>query len=354
MSSESISYKCPSCGAQLIYDPGGKLKCGACGNAYTPEILKKTDPAGEAFRWDPLQTERVEAPLENTAVYVCRACGAAIEADATAITSHCPFCDNELILTDRLSDGLRPNVIIPFAIGKEDAVGRVREHFKNKKLLPGNFRSTHTLEKLQAIYVPFWLFDAVMDGEMVMEGVRTRHYSDDEYDYTETSRYHIEVDGSIPFVKLPIDASVKMSDDLMDAIGPYDYRGLKPFSPAYLSGFLADRFDETPESSLPRAAGRMRADAEITLRKQIGRYDTVTMQRCNIDMRNPSVRYALLPVYLLNVLYGGKSYRFAVNGQSGKVTGELPQSRGRMLAVVAGWTAGLGSLIGTALYLLIR
>lgn len=60
------------------------------------------------------------------------------------------------------------------------------------------------------------------------------------------------------FEKVPVDASSKMPDDHMDSIEPYDYKKLKPFSTAYLPGYLADKFDVTVEQSRERRISAVR------------------------------------------------------------------------------------------------
>ena len=129
------------------------------------------------------------------------------------------------------------------------------------------------------------------------------------------------------FSKIPVDGSEKMDNDLMDALEPFDYSGLKEFNPAFLSGFLADRFDEDPDKSLPRASERMKNSAEEIFLDCVSEFDSKSIKNSNFHLVDPSVKYVLLPVYLLNLSYKDKNYRFAVNGQTGKVVGELPISK---------------------------
>ena len=56
-----------------------------------------------------------------------------------------------------------------------------------------------------------------------------------------------------------------------------------------------------------------------------------------LHVRNSRARYALLPVWILNTKYRGKIYTFAMNGQTGKMTGSFPICPKR----TAGWFAGI-------------
>ncbi|MBP5245262.1 MAG: hypothetical protein J6036_02260 [Clostridia bacterium] len=335
-SNDIISYKCPSCASPLVYGVDGKLTCSSCGNTYEPEalqVLERSEVESEGFDWGDYtkKFENEKEVLENTSIYICRSCGAAIEADETLAATHCPYCDNEIILSDRLTGGLKPNAVIPFKISEKTLEDSVKNYFKNKPLLPSNFITTQKMSKIKGIYVPFWLFDSQIDGQMFFNGSKTRFYSDSSYNSTETKHYIIENDGKMKFSKIPVDASVKMDNDLMDAVEPYDYSELVDFNPAYLSGFFADRFDEDPGMSIPRAETRMNESAEAVFRNSVTGFDSLTLKSKNLKLTDSTVKYVLLPVYLLNLKYMGKNYRFAINGQTGKVVGELPISKFKKL-----------------------
>lgn len=353
------SYKCPACGAPLLYTTSGKMGCRSCGNSYEIEILQKKLPDGkdEGFDWGDYkkQFQAGQEKLTDRVVYICRSCGAEIETDGTTAATHCPYCDNEVLATDRLSGGLKPNGVIPFAIEKKDAVRAVKAHFQHKRLLPRAFLSTHKIEKIQGIYVPFWLFDTGLTGELELDGTRTRHYEDKDYRYTETKHYLVHVSGAMSFSHVPVDGSKKMDDDLMDALEPFDYSGLKLFDAAYLSGFLADRFDDDPDASLPRASERMKDSAAGVLSEEgDAGYDSLTLKRSHMTLDNPSVKYVLLPVYLLNLKFQNKNYRFAVNGQTGKVVGELPVSKAVSRLYFGGIASAVTALVTFLMYLLLR
>ncbi len=329
---KTVSYKCPACGSPLTYDTSGKLVCGACSNEFEVDAVKKFSEAeneSNGFEWGDYKKdfESGSEKLENTRVYVCKFCGAAIETDGTTAATHCPYCDNEVIISEQLTGSIKPNAVIPFKVDKNAAVAAVKKHFKGKKLLPNDFAAEHKLGKITGVYVPFWLFDSGIDGNMNLNTTNVRHYSDSDYNYTETKHYLVTLDGQMRFSKIPVDGSEKMDNDLMDALEPFDYSELTDFNPAYLSGFLADRFDEDPDESLPRASARMNNSAQDVFKSCASEFDSVSVKSSNMSLVDPSVKYVLLPVYLLNLKYKDKNYRFAVNGQTGKVVGELPISK---------------------------
>ncbi|MBR5767463.1 MAG: hypothetical protein IKX86_02140 [Clostridia bacterium] len=361
-SSENRSYKCPACGSPLVFTTDGNLSCGSCGNTFSVdsvELLGSVGEGQEGFNWSTFKDELNggDGKLDNTVTYVCRSCGAEIETEATTSATHCPYCDNEIIITDRLTGGLRPNAVIPFRVDKKGLEDVVRNYFKGKKLLPKDFLDTNKLSKVQGVYVPFWLFDAGIEGSVMMKATQVSHYSDVNYDYTETRYFAVRLDGSMGFDKVPVDGSKKMDDDLMDSIEPYDYSGLVDFRSGYLSGFLADRFDDDPDASLPRAEARMKRSAETELcavANSSSLYTTMYMSSSDLRVTDASVKYVLLPVYLVNVYYGGKRYRFAVNGQTGKIVGELPVDKKKKTGYFLLHMASAAAVVGTILYFLLR
>ena len=354
---QTVTYKCPYCDAPLRYIAGGKqLGCASCGNKFAPELLeqysrftKKDAP----FDWgDYKKSFQRDLRRSEKPVYVCRSCGAALETDETVASLSCPYCDNEIVLSDRLSGGLQPNGVIPFALDQKAAV---RNYFKGKKLLPRDFTAFHTLSKIKGVYVPFWLFDAGVDGDAAFDCTTVRRYSDSDYDYTETKHYLVRVSGSMRFSGVPVDGSEKADDDLMSALEPFDYSGVVPFDPGYLAGYLSDRFDSDPDESLPRASERMEDCTAAHLRSAVGDgYNSVSFKGSDLRLDAPGVKYVLLPVYLLNVNYGGKSYRFAVNGQTGRIVGELPVSRAKKLGYYWGFASAVAAAVSFLLYLIAR
>ena len=154
---------------------------------------------------------------------------------------------------------------------------------------------------------------------------RQNVYETGDYEITETRHYHVVRAGSLAFEKIPVDASSKMPDDHMDSIEPYDYTDLKPFSTAYLPGFLADKYDVDAEASIPRADDRMRSTAIDTLQKTVKGYDRCSLTGDPSFLReSAAISYAMMPVWILTTRYEGKPYTFMMNGQTGKFVGSLP------------------------------
>ena len=235
---------------------------------------------------------------------------------------------------------------------RADAVAALKKHYQKKPLLPKAFSAQNHIEQIQGVYVPFWLFSGSAEGDVTYKCTRSMTRREGDYDVTDTQHYLVRRAGSVTFEKIPVDASSKMPDENMDSIEPFDYQALKPFSNAYLPGFLADQYDVSVEQSASRADTRCKANCESALRSTVTGYTTCTPETQTVRIRRGQVQYALLPVWMLHTKWKGKDYLFSMNGQTGKLTGDLPVSWGRFWAYFAGIAGGLAAVLSVLLFAL--
>ena len=157
-------------------------------------------------------------------------------------------------------------------------------------------------------------------------------------------------EGSAAFAKVPVDGSSKMPNTHMDAIEPFDYGDLKPFSTAYLPGYLADRYDEDADACAERAYRRMYNSTADALHATTSGYSEIHPISENINVDMTHAHYALLPVWMLHTRWNDKDFLFAMNGQTGKLIGDLPVDPKRVAAWFAGISLPLMVLLALFLY----
>ncbi len=352
MANQVTNYKCPACTGPLRFDSAtGKLQCDFCGSSYeVAEIEKlyaeKDAQAAGAFRqaeeqaaadgeWASVSGSDWGADAEKLRVYSCPSCGAELICDETTSATSCPYCGNNTIVPGQFSGALKPDYVLPFKLDKAAAVAALKKHYGGKKLLPKAFSNENHIEEVKGVYVPFWLYDGSAEVDVRCHGTKVSGYSTARENVTVTNHYDVRRAGTVRFERVPVDASSKMPDDHMDSIEPYDYDDLKPFSTAYLPGFLADKYDVTVEESHDRADGRCSASLEGALRRTTTAYDSCVPLRQDIRLRRGKVHYALLPVWMLHTKWNGKDFLFAMNGQTGKLVGDLPTDMGKFWAIFA-------------------
>lgn len=373
MPTQVTNYQCPACTGPLHYSAkSGKLACDYCGSSFdVAEIealyARKEAEAAAAKQAADAKAEAAQAAKDEAAeaaaasggwdtsdlscdwgaeadglrVYSCPSCGAELICDQSTAATACPYCGNPAIVPGQFSGALRPDYILPFRLSKDDAVQALRAHYKGKPFLPRSFTSANHIEQIQGVYVPFWLFDGGAEGAASYRASNTNVFETGDYEITETRHYHVVRAGSLAFEKIPVDASSKMPDDHMDSIEPFDYAQLRPFSTAYLPGYLADKYDVTIDDSRDRADTRCRETLAQALRDTVTGYGACVTEREDIALRRSKVHYALLPVWMLSTKWHGQDFLFAMNGQTGKLVGDLPTDRGRFWGMFAAIAAPL-------------
>ena len=374
MATQITNYQCPACMGPLHFvGESGRLECDYCGSnfnvaeiealykekeqkaAKAAEDTENAPETKDGSEWDVSGlNEDWGADAEGMRTYSCPSCGAELLCEATTAATSCPYCGNPTVVPGQFSGILKPDYVLPFKLSKEDAIKALKKHYRKKPLLPSTFSKANHLEEIKGVYVPFWMYDGKASGSAQFHATQVHTYTSGDYEITETSHYDVRRAGSLGFEKIPVDASSKMPDDYMDSIEPYDYSDLKPFSTAYLPGFLADKYDVSVEDSRERADKRCVGSLICALKSTVSGYTTCNETSRNIHLKRGKVHYALLPVWLLNTKWEGKDFLFAMNGQTGKLVGNLPVSTKRVIGLFAAIAALFIAIGVTALVLLAR
>ena len=340
--------KCPNCGGTVRFVPEkGKVVCEFCDSEFDiqPSMAQNTNnnvgtgtyytgtdnigvngnPYISGFDFRQFYDGVPKAEGEGLPIYYCKSCGAEVIAASEEASLTCPYCTNKIVLSDKVSGNMRPNGIIPFKIAKNDLKKHLDDFYKDKKLLPKNFFSENKMETITGIYVPFWLFSGSIGGKYFYSCTKVSSTVSGDYRITTTEYYDVDREGGVVFTDIPLDASEKIDDSLMDSILPYDFSEVKDFDYQYLAGFAADRFDVPGKSLQSRAQNRMERTAQNIVDSKVkSQYSSAKIKGKTLNASNVDVRYILLPVYTFNINVGNKKYSFAVNGQTGKVVGDLP------------------------------
>lgn len=332
------NFKCPACGGTVEFNTAtGNMVCPYCDTSYTieaaKEIAQETTTDNTDIQWENYSStsgngDWEEGEKEQIYRYICRSCAGEIITDAITIADKCPYCSSPVVYTTQVGEGFRPDLVIPFQLDKEAAKAALTKHFDGKKLLPKFFKEEQYIDEIKGVYLPFWLFDCTADGNANFSATKVRHWSDSRYNYTETKYYKIVRSGSMDFIKVPADGSKKMDDDLMEAIEPFDYTKAVDFQTAYLSGFLAEKYDVESKDCVGRIDQRIANTLEQKFLSTISHsYSSRVATSKHIVGKNPKIQYALLPVWVLHTKYKDENYIYAMNGQTGKFVGKLPIDR---------------------------
>lgn len=304
-------FKCKNCGGNVVYSPEKhEMVCPFCDSEKSDE----------------------RADVKTPDITICPNCGGEVPVEQHTSATQCPYCESYLIFNERVEGEYEPKLIIPFELGKETCKKSIREKFKKNLFAPTDFLSEVRLNGMQGVYVPYWLYNYDTHCVFQGEGTKVRTWTSGNTEYTETSYYAVDRDMDISFDKIPVDASEKMPDDVMDLMEPYNYKQLKAFTPEYMSGFYAEKYNMVSDAVEPRARKKMNDDAIGLMKQSYSGYTSVRTVRQDVIVKDSEAVYGLLPVWKYLYTYNGQEYPFYVNGQTGKIIGNAPVSKKKVWA----------------------
>ena len=316
-----ISYKCTNSGGPVKYSAAlQKFNCEYCGSEYTQEEVKNMPPLSQTE--DVVTTGGEGEYLE----YHCPSCGANIVTDETTVATTCYYCNNPVVLAGKFDSSQMPTRVIPFKVEKSKAVEFFDSWIKTKKFVPKTFyNNKREIEEINGVYFPYWLYDTTVHVDLDREG--TRRYTRTEGDYKVTYEKHFRIirKGDVEIKNLPKIALAKSNKVLVESVYPIDFNAAIDFDATYLSGFVAENKD-IPKEDLTASIQEDVISYSSNVVRESMTGETVNVVGGDFSTEPGRFSYAMLPVWTVsyNDKESEKNYFFSVNGQSGKVVGELP------------------------------
>ena len=339
---ETIEHKCPNCGGSLSFDAASQMvKCPYCDSEFEADSLRHMDVGLTDDLADDAGEEWTEKELYGIAEYQCQSCGGNIYSEETTSATLCPYCGSTVILKGRLTGVLKPDRVIPFQKTKQEALQGLEEHLGGKRFVPKKFLNNNKLDEVKGLYVPFWVYEAELKGDVMYQCVNERTWTSGNTEYTERKYYNVRRAGDIAFDHVPADGSSKMPDDLMESIEPFDFGQSVDFTTSYLSGYVADKYDVDQDMVRPRVRKRLQEGTADEFKTTVRGYDEIHLRNVEIAATSSTVNYVLYPVWLLNLSWEDKKFIFAMNGQTGKMVGNLPVDKIKLGSATAGLFFGL-------------
>ena len=229
-----------------------------------------------------------------------------------------------------------------FRSTQQQAKEQFEGYFKGKKLLPNVFlNEKNRISEMRKLYVPYWLFDCTAQGDIVYDATRTHVERTGEWEITHTRHYAVRRRGKMRFENIPVDGSAKLDNKITESLEPFDLNTAIPFQPAILAGAMADAADVDSDTCEARAVERVTESVESKLRSTVNNYDTVTTRSKHFRTDDGRATPVLMPVWLIATKKGEKTYTFAINGQTGKLTCNVPADKKKAFLWGAGVFAGV-------------
>ncbi len=348
-------YKCKNCGGPLIFKGDvNKMVCEFCDSQFDMSEFKDDERVREETSdWSQTAGATMAAGEAGMNEYACNTCGAVMVAEENVGATECPYCGNPLVIKDTFEGMNLPDGLIPFAVDKKSAQDALKNYYSGKKLLPKGFIDNNRMDNINGVYVPFWLFDCDVEGSVFYKATKERKYNKGQEEWKEIKDFAVSRAAGMKFEKVPADGAKEMNDAYMDSLEPYDYSKITAYNAAYMSGYVASKYDEDANAVKGRVDDRIRTTAKAEIRKTVEGYDSVSEQASDIDIKNGKISYCMIPVWMLTTRYNGEAYTFAMNGQTGKVTGDLPVDKGQATGYFAK-VAGIAFVIFQVLMFLLK
>lgn len=332
-------FNCKTCGAELYWDSEANcLKCEYCDSEYQIEdfegVKAEEEKPQQAQEADSDARATDDSELGDLVVYQCSHCKAEVVTSKSTVATTCAFCGRAISMTNKLVDNFKPDVIIPFSVSEKEAKDIYKKYISSTYLTPKEFAKEAVVNKMKGIYVPYWLhsFQSNAKALVYCENLTSKRRGDDKI--VEHHMYHVTVETEGQFKDIPTDALKHLDNALMDSLEPFDYGKLVDFNTAYMAGYYAEEYNESDTEASKRATKRATELMRSQTEKEAGIYAVKKIRNYNEDLSNVKAKYAMLPVWLLNVTYKEKEYLYAINGETGKIVGDLPVSGKKLWSAI--------------------
>ncbi|MCC1492008.1 TFIIB-type zinc finger domain-containing protein [Cognatishimia sp. F0-27] len=355
---EEHRFPCPQCGSDYRFEPeAGLMICDYCGNS---EQIAEAGPWDGALRELDFRAAVADLlplqEMEEKRVSQCPNCGARVEFDAAVHAKECPFCATPVVTDTGTDRHIKPKGVLPFALDEPTAHKAMNAWLGSLWFAPNGLQEyARNGRKMTGIYVPYWTYDAdtrtAYAGERGTVYYETRRVMRDGKMVTQRVqkvRWR-PVSGKVArfFDDVLVLASTSLPKRYTDALEPWDLSALEPYRPEFLAGFRAEAYRVDLDEGFVEARAVMDRQIHRDVKFDIGG-DRQRVHRIDTDVKDVTFKHVLLPVWLAAYKYRGKSYRFVVNGRTGRVQGERPWSVWKItFAVILGLivAAGVGYVV---------
>ena len=318
--------KCPNCAGTIEYDPDTrKLTCPYCG--YMREI-PAPETAGEIEELD-FESAKLRKSLDwgtSTKQLICKNCAAEAMYDEAETAGCCPFCGSTQVMpVDNDENIMAPQGVVPFEVSNEKAGTMFSNWLKGRFFAPKAAKESCKPENFQGLYLPYWTYDTNTTSSYNAKlGFDKRQGDKVITDWRNYSGIYQEfIDDEVVY------ASKKTKNQFINNVSVFDFSKLRPYDPQFISGFVAERYTVGLDEGWDMAKVTIRRKLESHLSEKLRRQhhaDRVSDLKMSTSYDDITFKYILAPIWIANYKYSGKEYSFAVNGQTGKVSGSAPVS----------------------------
>ena len=262
----------------------------------------------------------------------CNDCNKELIVNKNIDIKSCIYCKSKNIEKHELTKKIPKAHLLPFKINKKDAL-TIYEKLCRKVIFKSSiFLSKTITQQLIGVYVPFYLYSCECNGIVEFECIKSTKWKTGSYKYEKVDKYLVTRSGNMSLENIPIDTT-KNFKDIIDLIGPYDYSKIEEADTTLITSSAIVPNKMTNDEILKESVGRAKVCFIDEMKKSDLNYKEITPIKNSINIYNSKMSCILLPIYVLNIKNKNKLYPFYINGQTGKVFGNIPFSISKLIII---------------------
>jgi DNA-directed RNA polymerase subunit RPC12/RpoP len=324
-------FMCPKCGGRMTYSPDGRsLVCEYCLRSQRLG-MGPSSPGEKDFIIAMATARGHDRPLAEQ-VFHCQGCGADYLLPAGQLSVTCAYCGSpHVVQIERSPDLLAPDGILPHAFDQHHATDILADWVESLKVEP-----EQKVERPRGLYLPLWTFDFGGGIDYTAEKL-----VDESDGYPGHGRRLVRTSDQYPVMlgNVPIPASRKPSAPFVRLIPTFDLRSLQPYDPRYLADWPAELYDVSMADASLDAREQVVARFKRELPNLVAMSQLISAYSANLTIE--SFRLNLLPVWMTEVWFEGRSRLVLINGQNGAVQGDVVPAPERNKTGLMDWLADL-------------
>ncbi|HEX8551572.1 MAG TPA: hypothetical protein VF681_08440 [Abditibacteriaceae bacterium] len=342
-------YTCPACAAEAQWNPAkSALVCPFCGTTSPAELPAAGGPIKEnelATALRNIDDNHRGWAAEKTSVK-CQSCQAISVFDPAHVSKSCDFCGStSLVSYDQIKAPIRPESLLEFKVSETQVREKIRDWYGSRFWAPNALKRRALTDTVHGVYLPYWTFDAQVHADWRAQAghhyYETESYTDSQGKSQTRQVQHTRwenASGSVQnfFDDELVPSSKGVDAELLRQIEPFPTTSdLKPYEPAFLSGWVVEQY----QIDLIAAAQHAREAMEGKIRDLCSSEvpgDTQRNLEVDADFSAQTFKHILVPIWLLSYTYGATSYQVVINGYTGTIAGKYPLSWAKItLAILA-------------------
>lgn len=340
--------KCPSCGATEITlnEKTGKLKCSFCRIEFEPQKIQGMTEDISQLHGQIIASGATDiiADTKDIMTFKCQSCGAEVVIDTSeAVQARCHWCRNDLSINQQIPNGSIPDVVLPFAIRKEEARTEIEKFVAKRKFFANSkFKHEFTTNNIMGVYFPYMVVDVNGHAKLIGQGEHlVRRYTVKDGDRSEmrydANLFEVEREFDLTIEDLTVESSADKlnkqsttkTTNIINSIMPFDIDNAVKWDANYLRGYTSEKRDVNIDQLRVLVATQSKDIARFAANDTLKLYDRgVRWDHEQFEIKGQQWKAAYLPVWLYSYqeVSGSKKtlHYVAVNARTKETMGSVP------------------------------